>query len=237
MTTVETMQHDVVNNNETLEALLKAFRVQDGFDKALESYFSSKEDALSFFRNQFINEYEQLIEDLNAIGSIWAMIPFLEIGNQKACKEKIELKLYSRLTKHDSELLMEFETRRDELFSACENLLKIMAYIKSETYEEGTLVTMIRPIFKGIYTMLDENQDSVSNYNLSNPFIFYCNDEFWDIDYLDDYVPLHKLISFIPGNTLQCAVMYKPEYINKTLSKLKHYKLKQVLSELYLDLI
>ena len=78
------------------------------------------------------------------------MIPFLEIGNQKACKQKIELKLYSRLTKHDSELLMEFETRRDELFSACENLLKIMAYIKSETYEEGTLVTMIRPIFKGI---------------------------------------------------------------------------------------
>lgn len=40
MTTVETMQNDVVNNNETLEALLKAFRVQDGFDKALESYFS-----------------------------------------------------------------------------------------------------------------------------------------------------------------------------------------------------
>ena len=49
MTTVEIMQNDVVNNNETLEALLKAFRVQDGFDKALESYFSSKEDALSFF--------------------------------------------------------------------------------------------------------------------------------------------------------------------------------------------
>lgn len=237
MTTVEIMQYDVVNNNERLEALLKAFRVQDGFDKALESYFSSKDDALSFFRNQLINEYDKLIENLHAIGSIWPLIPFFEIGNQKDCKQKIKLELYSRLTKHDSDLLMKFETNRDEVFSTCEDLIKIMAYIKSETYEEGRLVTMIRPIFKGIYTMLDENQDSENNYNLSNPFKFYCNDAFWDIDYLDDYLPLHKLISFIPGNTLKCAVMYKSEYINETLYESKYYKLKQVLSKLYLELV
>lgn len=55
--------------------------------------------------------------------------------------------------------------------------------------------------------------------------------------YYDDYLPIQKLLSFIPNNTLDCYVSYYPNYINETWVELQERKVKQAIYKTYYDLL
>lgn len=219
------------------EEWITAFKSKENFNELVDTHYDSKDEFVEYIRQQLGLAYDELIQYLSNIVQIEVFFPFLESGKEYECRKKIISQLHLKLNEHDSKLLMIFERSRP-LFSHCEELLSILAYVTNRDYKYGDLVDIVRPIFKGVYTLLDENQDSDKRYNMSYPLSYYADrSESWEVNYLEDHLPVHKLLSMLPFNNLDCIVMYKVDYINEVLRELQSQKFRRVLYDVFGEIV
>ena len=180
---------------------------------------------------------EELLEGFHGVGRPM-IIPCIKSGPHNESKKQVKDLLHTRLNSHDNELPYLFDKFIVPDLAWSEELFAILAYLKEKTYKPSSLTNELRTIFMKAYVTLEENLQEPEWYCNAKPLTYYWHMKS-DLEeiYYDDYLPIQKLLSFIPNNSLDCYISYCPNYINETWAELQEGKVKQVIYKTYYDLL
>ena len=219
------------------DEIIEAFKHLDSFDTYIKSNFESKENFELLIIKEIKIRMEELLEGFHGVGRPM-IIPCIKSGPHNESKKQVKDLLHTRLNSHDNELLYLFDKFIVPDLVWSEELFEILAYLKGKTYKPSSLTNELRTIFIKAYVILEENLQEPEWYCNAKPLTYY-----WHIKsdleeiYYDDYLPIQKLLSFIPNNSLDCHISYCPNYINETWAELQEGKVKQAIYKAYYDLL
>lgn len=166
------------------------------------------------------------------------IIPCIKNGYYNVIKKEVKDLLHIRLNSHDNELPYLFDKFVVPNLAWSEDLFDALPHLKETTYTPSYLTNELTTIFMKAYVILVENLQEPEGYCNVKLLTYYWNMKSeLEETYYDDYLPIQKLLSFIPNNSLDYYISYCPNYINETWVELQEGKVKQAIHKIYHDLL